>query len=104
MRATPHVALTTLAVLAPRGEEPIVFPRTGGCLDRTFQVSSGAAVGALGTVRHFDRAPQAFSVNDEGKNSCADGSQGAVDTSDGECENGKDAKTGQACTEAARGP
>lgn len=34
LRATPYVALTALAVLAPKGEEPIVFLRTGGRLDR----------------------------------------------------------------------
>ena len=48
-----------VVVLTPKGEEPLVFPRTGGRLDQTFRVSSGAALVALGNVRHFDKAPVA---------------------------------------------
>lgn len=48
-----------LVALTAKGEEPLVFPRTGGRLDRTFKLSSGAAIIALGNVRHFDQAPAA---------------------------------------------
>ena len=89
-----------LVALTPKGEEPIVFPRANGHLDQTFRISSGAAVVALGSVRHFDRAPATFSVADDGKTSCEGGRAGASDQADGECENGKDQKTGLACTDA----
>jgi hypothetical protein len=46
-----------LVAVTPKGEEPIVFPRADGRLDKTFRVSSGAAIVALGNVRHFDKAP-----------------------------------------------
>jgi hypothetical protein len=46
-----------LVAVGPKGEEPVVFPRNGGRLDKTFRVSSGSAVVTLGTVRHFDKAP-----------------------------------------------
>ena len=89
-----------LAALTPAGEVSLVFPRTDGRLDRTFRVSSGAALVGLGTVRHFDHAQQSFAVVDDGKTSCEDGEQGADDHGgDGECENGKDAKTGQPCAD-----
>lgn len=88
-----------LVALTPKGEEPLVFPRTNGRLDTTFRISSGAAVVNLGTIRHFDRAPSTFSVTDDGKTSCEGGGQGADDEADGECENGKDAKTGLACSD-----
>ena len=55
-------------------------------------------------MRHFDRAPTTgFSVQEAAKTSCEDGNQGADDQSDGECENGKDAKTGQACSDGDQG-
>lgn len=92
-----------LVALAPKGEEPLVFPRTGGRLDRSFRISSGAAVVALGSVRHFEKAPATFSVNDDGKTSCEGGGDGAGVPSDGECENGKDAKTGLACSDDDQG-
>ena len=126
-----------LVALTPKGEEPLVFPRTGGRLDKTFKLSSGAAVIALGNVRHFDQAPAGgFAVQstmpvaatttakstggggepgecvdgaimgsgvpcvvDNEKTSCEGGAQGADDQADGECVNGKDAKTGAACTD-----
>ena len=88
-----------IIAITPKGEEPLVFPRANGHLDRTFRVSSGAALVALGTIRHFDRAPATFSVTDNGTTSCEGGRQGASDHSDGECENGKDQQTGAACAD-----
>jgi len=46
-----------LVAITPTGEQPLVFPRSGGRLDTTFRISSGAAVVSLGNVRHFDKAP-----------------------------------------------
>jgi len=89
-----------LVALTPRGEEPLVFPRSSGHLDRTFRISSGAAIVRLGSVRHFDRAPATFSASDDTTTSCESGGQAADNTSDGECENGKDSRTGLACTDA----
>ena len=88
-----------LLALTSKGEEPLVFPRPNGHLDRTFRVSSGAALVALGTIRHFDRAPSTFSVTNDATTSCEGGREGASQHSDGECENGKDQKTGAACTD-----
>ncbi len=88
-----------LVTLTPKGEEPIVFPRTGGRLDRSFRLSSGGALVSLGAVHHFDRAPATFTTTNAAKTSCENGSQGADDNNDGECENGKDAKTGAACND-----
>ncbi len=93
-----------LVAVTPAGEEPLVFPRSGGRLDTTFRISSGGAVVALGSVRHFDAAPQAFSVVDDGQTQCEGGASGADDHGDGECENRKDAITGQACADDGQGP
>jgi hypothetical protein len=92
-----------VVAVTPGGEEPLVFPRAGGRLDTTFRLSSGAAVVGLGTVRHFDGAPQAFSVVDDGTTQCEGGNAGANDQGGGDCENGKDAKTGQPCADDGQG-
>ena len=93
-----------LVAVTPKGEEPLVFPRNGGRLDTTFRISSGAALVTLGTVRHFDKAPATgFTASDDGKTACESGDQGADDHGDGECENGKDAKTGQPCADDGEG-
>jgi hypothetical protein len=92
-----------VVAITPAGEEPLVFPRAGGRLDTTFRLSSGAAVVGLGNVRHFDSAPKAFSVVDDGLTQCEGGNAGANDQGGGECENGIDAKTGQACTDDGQG-
>jgi hypothetical protein len=39
-------------------------------------------------------------VDDDEKTACESGAQGAGDQGDGECENGKDAKTGAACSDS----
>lgn len=118
-----------LVVLTGAGEEALVFPREGGRLDRTFRVSSGAAVVDLGGVRHMDAAPAGgFTVasgagairpksGDGEVGECVDGfvkgtgaacvdddektscEGGEQSDGDGECENGKDAKTGAPCTD-----
>lgn len=92
-----------VVAITPAGEEPIVFPRAGGRLDTTFRLSSGAAVVGLGSVRHFDAAPTAFSAVDDGQTQCESGSAGGNDQGGGDCEDGKDAKTGGPCTDEGQG-
>lgn len=92
-----------IVAITPGGEVPIVFPRTGGRLDTTFRLSSGAAVVRLGSVRHFDAAPPAFSAIDDGQTQCESGGAGADDQGGGDCEDGKDAKTGGPCTDEGQG-
>ena len=94
----PKAHLYTLSVTTAKGDEPMVFPRTSGQLDRTFRVSSGAATVALGTVHHLERAPQGgFAVDDQAEVTCTDGT--AASSGDGECQNGKDQQTGQPCSD-----
>lgn len=84
-----------LAVLLPGAEEPVVFPRTtGGRLDLTFKISSGGAKLALGAVRHFDAAPAAGFPVTRAATEC---NEHEGDDGDGECVDGKDAKTGAPC-------
>lgn len=92
-----------VVAITPAGEEPLVFPRAGGRLDTNFRLSSASAVVALGSVRHFDSAPQAFSVVDNGQTQCESGSTGANDQGGGDCENGKDANTGGPCADDGQG-
>lgn len=91
----------TLVVISPKGEEPMVFPRAGGRLDRTFRVSSGAGIVTLGNVRHLDRAPEAgFVVQSTSTQSgsvkpATTGGDGEV----GECVDGQIKGTGAACVD-----
>ncbi|MDB4933834.1 MAG: hypothetical protein JWP87_806 [Labilithrix sp.] len=85
-----------LVAVGPKGEEPVVFPRTGGRLDKTFRVSSGSAVVALGTVRHFDKAPATgFTIKSA---SVASGAQQG-DGEPGECVDGAIMGTGAPCVD-----
>lgn len=88
-----------LVAVTPKGEEPIVFPRTGGRLDKTFRVSSGGARVALGSVHHFDKAPPAgFTPIKPPTTTTAPKSvngQGAP----GECVDGKIMGTGAPCVD-----
>ena len=91
-----------LVTHAAQREEPVVFPRGQGPaarLDRTFRVSSGGARISLGVLHHVDRAPATFSTTPATRTSCEGGGAGADDQEDAECENGKDAKTGAACSD-----
>lgn len=91
----------TLVVVGAKGDEPMVFPRTGGRLDRTFRVSSGAGVVTLGRVRHFDRAPeggfvvQSASSQGGGVKPATTGGDGEV----GECVDGQIKGTGAPCVD-----
>lgn len=108
-----------LAVVSTNGEVPVVFPRTNGKLDTNFSVGSGNAKFEMGTVRYLTTAPTTgFKMaggevgecvdghtqgsgeqcaDDDDKVSCVEGPEG---DGDGECQNGKDVKTGAACTDA----
>lgn len=78
---------------------PFVFPRGGGRLDKTIKISTNGAMVALGAVTHFAAAPPTgFSTTSESKQ-CEFGEDGKDDNADGECEDGKDAITGAACTD-----
>jgi hypothetical protein len=89
-----------LEVVLASGSEPIVFPRISGALDRSFRVSSGAAIVNLGAVRHIDAAPSGgFVVRSLVAPPSPPASSGADDKSDGECENGVDAVSGNACVD-----
>lgn len=46
-----------LVVVGPKGEEPVVFPRGGGRLDRALRTPTASGRIDLGAVRHLDRAP-----------------------------------------------
>jgi len=105
------------------GNEPIVFPRANGRLDRTVSILSGAAVVDLGAVRHFARAPaegfvlksaHASASGDGEDGECVDGFLMGTQTpcidddqdltcengdGDGECEDGVDKATGQPCVD-----
>lgn len=93
----------TLVVVSPKGDEPMVFPRAGGRLDRTFRVSSGAGVVTLGNVRHLDRAPQAgFVVQSTSTQSgsvkpATTGTGGGGEV--GECVDGQIKGTGAPCVD-----
>lgn len=88
-----------LVVLGPNGEEPMVFPRTSGRLDRSFRVSSGAGVVALGDVRHLDRAPDGgFAVRSSTAGAVKPATTGG-DGEDGECVDGQVKGTGQPCVD-----
>lgn len=93
----------TLVVVGPKGDEPMVFPRTGGRLDRTFRVSSGASLVALGTVRHLDRAPDGGFVVRSGA-AASGGVKPATtgtggDGEVGECVDGQVKGTGAPCVD-----
>ncbi len=85
-----------LSVILADSSEPVVFPRTSGALDQSFRVSSGAALVALGSVRHLDSAPQGGFVV---KSLSPPASGAAADTDHVECEDGIDANTGAACVD-----
>ncbi|MFT3926864.1 MAG: hypothetical protein QM778_30240 [Myxococcales bacterium] len=115
-----------LTVITANGSEPMVFPRAGK-FETGFDVTGGAALVSLGTVRHFDRAPAggfgSSSVTKSAESSeapgkeCEDGvlqgsGEACVDedgqlsceenhdaAGDGECQDGKDVTTGAACTD-----
>ena len=94
--------LYTLVVGGPKGDEPMVFPRTGGRLDRTFRVSSGAGVVTLGHVRHLDRAPASgfvvqspSSPQGGGVKPATSGGNGEI----GECVDGQIKGTGAPCVD-----
>jgi hypothetical protein len=55
----PKEHVYKLVIVGSQGEIPIVFPRVPARLDKTFRVSSGNGVVALGVIRHFVRAPDA---------------------------------------------
>ncbi len=92
-----------IVAITPAGEEPLVFPRAGGRLDTTFRLSSGAALVGLGSVRHFDAAPKALSAVDDGQTQCEGGSAGENDQGGGDCQDGKDGKTGGPCIDEGQG-
>jgi hypothetical protein len=88
-----------LVAVTPKGEEPIVFPRTDGRLDKTFRVSSGAAIVALGNLRHFDKAPPTGFTVKSASAPAAEPAGGAetADGAPGECVNGAIKGTGAPC-------
>ena len=92
---------TLVVVGGPKGDEPMVFPRAGGRLDRTFRVSSGAGVFTLGRVRHLDRAPvggfvvQSTSSQGGAVKPATTGGDGEV----GECVDGQIKGTGAPCAD-----
>jgi hypothetical protein len=94
-----------LVAVTPKGEEPIVFPRADGRLDKTFRVSSGAAVVALGNVRRFDKAPATgFTVKTAPAPAATTTTQttGGGETADGapgECVNGSIMGTAAPCVD-----
>jgi hypothetical protein len=119
-----HLSLTKghtyrLAIVMAAGSEPLVFPRSASKLDTTVRISSGAARVALGAVHHVASAPatgfqlrsagapstgapcDGECVDDQSGATCDDGNQGQDNQADGECVDGKDAKTGAACTDEA---
>lgn len=86
-----------LVAITPKGEEALVFPRTGGRLDKTFRLSSGGAVVALGNVRHFDKAPPTGFTVKTTPASSAVRPQGNGEP--GECVDGKIMGTGAPCVD-----
>jgi len=92
----------TLYVTGGKADEPVVFPRKGGRLDRTFRVSSGASIVTLGLVRHFDRAPAAGFVQSPAKSTSTVKPATSHEQGDGEigeCVDGKVKGTGAACVD-----
>jgi hypothetical protein len=91
-----------LVVTGATGEEPIVFPRAGGKLDRTFRISSGASVVSLGLVRHFERVPEGgFVVQSASQNpsNVKTASENVGDGENGECVDGAVKGTGAPCVD-----
>ena len=90
-----------LLVVGPGFEEPIVFPRATGRLDKSFRISSGAAIVSLGSVRHYDSAPQAgFKILKlESQQSGQTGQGETADGEDGECVDGHLQGTNTPCVD-----
>jgi hypothetical protein len=88
-----------MRVVLQGGSEPIVFPRSSGKLDKTFQVN-GIAKADLGLIKHYTSVPTGgFIVNDTANDPGQCGGDEEDDGGDGECENGIDATTGLACAD-----
>lgn len=86
------------SVLLASGSEPVVFPRTSKRLDTTVRVSSGAALVALGAVRHYNAAPAGgFTMG--ASTGAAKVQNETADGDDGECVNGVVKGTGAACVD-----
>lgn len=89
-----------LVALTAKGEEPLVFPRNGGRLDKTFRVSSGAALVSLGNVRHFDKAPvTGFTVMSATAPAPVSGGAQQSGGNPGECVDGAIMGTGVPCVD-----
>jgi hypothetical protein len=84
-------------IVLPSGSEPLVFPRASKRLDTTVKIATGGAVIALGAIRHLAAAQaDGFMVKSAPSASSV---QPKTEAADGECENGKDSKTGAACVD-----
>lgn len=60
-----------LEVASPGGGEPVVFPRRAARLDTTFRITNGGAKLLLGSLRHFDAAPNGgFPVSATARANC----------------------------------
>jgi len=92
----------TLAVRWGTERVSVVFPRASGQLTSQFDVSSGAAVVSLGTVRYFAAAPpggfflkSAYGTSGQLASSSSDSADGEV----GECVDGMISGTGALCVD-----
>ncbi len=97
----PKAHTYRLTVSAGSGAaEPVVFPRGATVsLATTVRVSSGAATVALGMLRHVASAPAGGFSPESATVSCDNGGPNQDNQQDGECVDGKDAKTGAACSD-----
>lgn len=87
-------------VILASGVEPMVFPRTSKQLNTTMQVTSGAAMVALGTIRHFSAVPASgFAFKSASTTPRTASPTGAAAGSDGGCVDGRVAGVGAACVD-----
>jgi large repetitive protein len=90
--ALPEGHSYTIDVKSGSDSEPVVFARKDGSLTKKFDVTSGSATVDLGTVRHFDQAPDGgFSVR-------------GTDAAASDCEDGVVVETGAACVDDDTAP
>lgn len=94
--AKGHTYRFTVALAS--SSEPIVFPRASNRLDMTVRISAGSATIDLGSIRHFDAAPASgFKV--KSSSATTSSNENEDDEADGECVDGKDAKSGAVCVD-----